>query len=1058
MDERALRRYFKEQFDPTFEGGVEALLPVTWTEEMEQQRGTLRPTVVIGIGGSGVKPVARLKRRIRTFYRGEAFEAHRRAIQYVVMDTLPYDKMLREDPEGVTREISSDEYIYLGGFNPAAYLDGQQANADLRLWWDDRYRPAYTVIEDGAERSRQLGRLALYRSKERVRAAIANAITRAITLHGDLVREGRARGIGGDEGQKIYIYIFSGTCGGTGSGMVLDVAYMAYAQVPHPNVPDLRLVLFMPRPFVQMARGSQSGEEWKTRALQANAYAFFKELQYFASDGPRIVDWRLDASTRRGMDPTPPQQQPLLTERIYLVDTEISGREITGLPDLYTLGADYIFHLMATPIGQQMESAAVNLRTLLAGAVGGRPAAFSSVGSSYIIYPAKTLARCASSAVLKRSLDRILSALPETEAREKAASLVAKFLSEGQRWCDPIAVDSALFEGSQAFASAVPTAPRILQQAESQSTKVHTAMVWAEQIEEEQERLGLDRVDASARALLGPGALAEVSRLLRELVSRVGEVGVEVVREALRQILSAVEKRRHENWPDGPSRVERDALELINQVRKLEEQWLVIKRKEKVRERVERYAQLLREEVILELRGRAARHREEFFKKIIELIEDEGLPRLRRIRTALEAARDMFGVEEQNYNATTDESAVSVTTQYVPGAPDRQLVEQLLTQIDLDVDRLHTDLFQDEEMKTALWELSATEEATVTEGIRRFLRVSLDRVSAAVASGVMSKKVTDVILEQWPAGPRQEEFKQTYGHNLEALADPSWAVSTDAIPATEQPRSKAGTTPALAMPERPGFDASAYFPAGLLRQPPLVSGDPRVIQVMVSEHAVPLFAVRNVASYRAIYEQWLDQWHELRDSPPHISRAWNDPRALEGLERVEAPGTQEQRAFVHGMFLDWLIAVKADPRATSLFAPGSKPLRGPVYQAGRPPRFMYAVWRENVQGQLTLHGEAELAATPHRWEAARAINERVRDAVDSVREKVDQVIPERDYLRLLDEYQDHLRATFPRLPTLLARSEAERARELAALTDSNERALYKQLLEEMEILDEIRRG
>jgi len=388
---------------------------------------------------------------------------------------------------------------------------------------------------------------------------------------------------------------------------------------------------------------------------------------------------------------------------------------------------------MATPIGQQMESAAVNLRTLLAGSLGGRPAAFSSVGSSYIIYPAKTLARCVASAVLKRSLDRILTGPPETKAAENAAPLVTRFLSDGRRWCDPVAVDSALSEASQVFLNEVPTAPRILQYAAGQSVNVSAAMVWAEGIGEEQERLARERVDESASAMLGAQALQEVSRLLRELVERVGEIGVDVVREALIQIQSVVDKRRHENWPDGPSRVEREALELINEVRKLEEQWLVIKRKQKVQQRVETFAQKLREEIALEVRGRAARHREEFLRKIIELIEDEGLSRLGGIRAALEAARDTFGAEERNYNATTDESAVSITTQYVPGPPNRELVEQLLGSSGLNLDRLHLEMFQDQQMKEALWKLGATEAPTVSEGIRGFLGASLDRVAAGVA-------------------------------------------------------------------------------------------------------------------------------------------------------------------------------------------------------------------------------------------------------------------------------------------------------------------------------------
>lgn len=1058
MDERVMRRYFKEQFAPTYEGVVEALLPAAWTAEMERERGTLRPTVVIGIGGSGVKSVARLKRRLLTFYRGEAFEAHRRTIKWVTMDTLAYGKIKQEDPDGlVTQMIPQDEYIYLGGFNPAAYIESNGANSDLRKWWDERYRPSYAVIEDGAERNRQLGRLALYRNKDAVRAAIGRAITDSLSLHSDLVNRGLVRAIGDEEGKKVNIYIFSGTCGGTGSGMLFDVAYMAYSQILPPSVADLRLVLFMPGPFVQVARRSRTGE-WKTRALLANAYAFFKELQHFAANGPAIVDWRLDASTRRGMDLQPPRGQALLTERIYLVDSEIAGREITSLPDLYALGADYVFSLMATPLGQELESDAANIKSLLAGLVGRRPAAFSSVGSSYLIYPSKTLARRASSGLLRQSLDAILRSPLTREETESAARLADEICRQGQRWFVPTAVDEALFQPAQAFVNNAPSAKTIMQRVEGQQTKISTAMVWAEQMEEEQERLGEDRVDA-AFAQFKPTALDEARTLLRGLVSRVGELGVESVREALLRIKATTERRRHENWPESPSRVEREAHELIARTKSLEARWWLFWRKKKLPEQVEQFAQLLRSEINLELRGRAAEHRETFFGDIAKLIDDEFLARLRTTRVTLEAARDLFEDERRNDRVTPDESAVTITTQYLPGPPSQELVAQILEQAEPHRARFHADLFGDDQMKAILWDLGDPDEATVTDGIRRFLRLALQRATAQVGREILSKKITDVIRQQWGSEGSQAEFRATYGMNLKALADPSWRVIGDAIPQADLPRAKYGTPPVCAIPQDSEFDTlkARYLPEDLVRGP-IPSGDPRMIQVMMSEHAVPLFAIGNAMPYRTVYERWLEQWQDHRECPPHIAKDWNSPSALEDIEGVQEPGTQEQRAFTLGLFLDWLIADKQDTRLIGQFAPEVTAPRGPIYQArGRGRPFMYTRWRPNAQGKLAFLGEAEMVASPHRWEAARAVTEVIRDAVEDISDRTAGVIPYDEQLKLLDEYQAHLLSKHSLLRNLLAHDEAGRERELSSLTDSNERALHRQLLEEIEILEKVRR-
>ncbi len=1045
MEAHVLKKFIGERFSGIFEEIVEPYLPRSRFQDEQGVVTTVKPTVVIGLGGSGAKAVARLKWRTQEFYRGPEFESERRSLAFLLMDTLSYDNIRKEDPDAaryIYRVISRDDYVYLGGFNPGQYLQTQRPlSRDLQSWWDERYAPPQVMIEDGAKRVRQLGRLALYRNKDLARTAIRNALNSVVAIHASLVEQGRVRGLGEAAG-NVYFYIFSGTCGGTGSGMVLDVVYLCYTLAQElGRVPIIRLVLFMPRLFIEAARRKPNGE-WLARAYEANAYAFFKELQYLVAAGETIYTWRLDAKEREEMDHPP--YRGWKPDRIYLIDTELAGKEIGvgEFDQLYTLAADYIFQAMVTPVGFVLESSrATNIDAALNSRSGGQPNAFSSVGISYIVYPSKTITRSLSSHLLKETLD-YLERAPLTEEEKKAIPAKAQDLySSLGDFLNPSKIDETLLSGEELFVRAVPDGDQLLQRMEREKITASELLQKAEEIGEQQEIIGKGRVDQNFEAFKAE-ALREVGRNLQEAVQRLTPQGFEVIKGVLSHLRSQVEAAKSTNMPDAPLKAEREAKEAAQRVGALEQRWFAWKKRKKIEEEVKLAARKIREETDLTIRGYAAERRVTYLSEAIAVIE-EILDRVKRAQGILASLRDEMEDRRKDTTLEYDETSVSITTQFVPVVPTLKTFEELYRQAGIDVKAFAENLIASQGLRDAFWILGSTQEGEVRGALDTFLREAFGGCVDRIGRPCLEKKVTDVIREKWGSNP--SGFRETYGQNLLKLADPSWALNQDVIPQTE--RRITSSDPACAYPEE-DFPRDEYLPQDLQGEPS--PGDPRMMVVLRSEHAAPLFAVRGVMIHREVYRQWLRGFQASGEAPPHISLDWNRSEdALEDLERKVAVGTEEQEAFAQGLFADWLVREKKEQRLLNILV-GRDPT-GPVSVRGARGNYFYVAYEERQDGKLHRRGEVSLGTT-RRHEAAQAMDANAKKAVEFFMNRVDDLFSPAELRTLLDEYLDCLKGKHPELSGLILLGEREREEKIRNMPDERQRSLYRQLLQESEIL------
>lgn len=251
-------------------------------EQRECLARTVRPTLVVGVGGTGAGAAKHVKARMQELVGGEQ--------PYLAIRAFDTDQQSSERPH----LVEGTEYIYLGGFNAQAVIadidpDGvlppsRRAYPHWAKWLPPRL--SHQQVAVGAGGIRPIGRLCYFYRREQIREAVQDALQR-ITDPDAVVELEKVRGIHMAPG--ITIHLCGSVCGGTGSGMFLDLAFDLRRWAEKHTMGDVSVIghLVLPEAF--------RGKPVVDRALQANSYIALQELDHFMNarpDQPWEVEYR----------------------------------------------------------------------------------------------------------------------------------------------------------------------------------------------------------------------------------------------------------------------------------------------------------------------------------------------------------------------------------------------------------------------------------------------------------------------------------------------------------------------------------------------------------------------------------------------------------------------------------------------------------------------------------------------------------------------------------------------------------------------------------------------
>ncbi|HEY9701020.1 MAG TPA: tubulin-like doman-containing protein, partial [Allocoleopsis sp.] len=245
----------------------------------------LNRTICIGLGGTGKDVLMRIRRLI--------------VDRYGSLDNLPIVSFVHIDTDrnaaqssslstgntyhGVDISLTNAEKVVanmnaLQVTNFVEELEKKSTNNrrgpydHIALWFPPDLLPDIKAIEEGAKGIRPVGRLAFFYNYMNIKDTLEKAETRTRGHEAKLLRN---LGITVESG--LNIFVVGSVCGGTGSGMFLDIAYSLRKHYGNDNTSIIGYLLISPKLY------------GNTPIMRANTYAALKELNHYSIPGNKFT-------------------------------------------------------------------------------------------------------------------------------------------------------------------------------------------------------------------------------------------------------------------------------------------------------------------------------------------------------------------------------------------------------------------------------------------------------------------------------------------------------------------------------------------------------------------------------------------------------------------------------------------------------------------------------------------------------------------------------------------------------------------------------------------------
>ena len=254
--------------------------------ERDVPGGFIRPTLFLGLGGTGKEVLLRLRRK---FYDALGVPGLP-CTAYLWLDTDMRDCMAAGEKIGdksAPVAFCQEEKIALlegpVGADLANVVDNPEHWPHVHEWLYPEVARYGTQIADGAAAVRALGRLTYFNHFREIDMRLNAMIARLSAFESITATKAffKARNMGTPDfpdGAAVQVVVVASLAGGTGSGIFLDAAFhlARMAQAGRRPIERVIGIFFMPNVFY----GGAGADELSQRSY-ANAYAALKELEFF---------------------------------------------------------------------------------------------------------------------------------------------------------------------------------------------------------------------------------------------------------------------------------------------------------------------------------------------------------------------------------------------------------------------------------------------------------------------------------------------------------------------------------------------------------------------------------------------------------------------------------------------------------------------------------------------------------------------------------------------------------------------------------------------------------
>lgn len=249
----------------------------------ERQYRGINRTICIGLGGTGRDILMRIRRLIVDRY-GDL--SNLPIVSFVHIDT---DKAASQvtgirtgstyhgvdlsfkSAEKVSATMSSDEVnMFVRGLERRSEYNRHGPYDHIGRWFPPQLLRNIKAVEEGAKGIRPVGRLAFFHNYQKIQTAIETAEKRTRGHESLLLKAGLKLEAG------VNIFVVGSLCGGTGSGMFLDIAYSLRNLYGDQGSQIVGYLVISPQLY------------GNTPSMNANTYAALKELNYYSTPGTKF--------------------------------------------------------------------------------------------------------------------------------------------------------------------------------------------------------------------------------------------------------------------------------------------------------------------------------------------------------------------------------------------------------------------------------------------------------------------------------------------------------------------------------------------------------------------------------------------------------------------------------------------------------------------------------------------------------------------------------------------------------------------------------------------------
>lgn len=454
-------------------------------EQMKQ----MRPTLLVGLGGTGQKVLVQLKARFIKNYGSVP-----RAVEFLAFDTDQAAEEASLDGKRI-RLVAGTELINIGGVETAEIVQHLPRYPAMAAWMsEDKEKFPVRAITMGAQQVRPLGRLAFFWKVGDIYDALMSAVSRLTHLELEHERRG------------INVFVVTSVCGGTGSGIFLDMAYLIRHVVNQQGIRGsacfVNGILALPAVFPNV----------DGQGIRSNAFAALAELDYLTNNPV----WTVDYGNPRVTNINFQAQRPF--NICYFIDARNeTGQGLKGLEEIAPMIGEAVYLQVGNQVGDANASAFDNVHTLGQTTTNvqtneEQATAYSSFGTATLLFPAEKIREYCANRLGQEIISQEL--LQVANDQDEANKVLEEFIQANQLDADMLL--EGLARDADGKAATITIDPRRLDNTDNKDLQRAVSLL-AQRAESNLENQILPQMDnnqAAVRTALEAALAVEVNRLV----------------------------------------------------------------------------------------------------------------------------------------------------------------------------------------------------------------------------------------------------------------------------------------------------------------------------------------------------------------------------------------------------------------------------------------------------------------------------------------------------------------------------------------------------------------